>query len=114
MHETTVARCIVDEVERLIGDGTIPGKVQAVCVRVGRLSCVAPDSLETVFGFVARGTSLEGSTLRIEEAPARGACRSCGKEFEIAEADFLCPGCSSPEVDIRSGEELRIEAVEVE
>jgi Zn finger protein HypA/HybF involved in hydrogenase expression len=46
--------------------------------------------------------------------PTTGRCRDCGREFEIAEMDWTCPGCSSNSIQLVGGNELFIESIEVD
>jgi hydrogenase nickel incorporation protein HypA/HybF len=113
MHEASIAQSVIDAVERRIASGLIDGRVCGVFLRVGRLTAVVPENLTFMFGVLKAGTALEGAELAIEEVPVRGVCRACGAESEFESICFLCPGCGSPDVDLTSGRELVIDAVEV-
>lgn len=113
MHEASIARDVIETVEDRIARGQLSGKVEAVCLRVGRLTAVVPDNLRFMFRVLSEGTALEGARLEIEHVPVRGRCRDCKAEFEISEVYFRCPGCGSAEVEILSGSELMLDAVEV-
>jgi hydrogenase nickel incorporation protein HypA/HybF len=114
MHEAAVAQNIIDAVcERLEVD-RIPGRVQAVCLQVGKLTAVVPDNLRFMFQVLAVETPLEGVRLEIEQVPVRLSCRACGLCFEPEDVCFICRGCSSADVEIARGRELLIEALEVE
>ena len=75
MHELTVAQTIV----RTVADSAGRDRVTSVRVRVGALSGVLADALTFCYPLATRGTTLEGSTLVIDETPARGICRQCGR-----------------------------------
>ncbi len=114
MHEVSIAQNIINEIEDLISEGRIMGPVRSICLRIGQLTTVVHENLKFLFGILSRGTMLEGAQLKIEKVPIRAACRVCGNRFEISDARFLCAQCSSPEIEILSGREMEIEAVEVE
>ena len=108
MHELSITQSIVDTVTaRLDGE-----QVTAVRLEIGRLSGVVPDSVRFCFDIVAGGTQLEGATLHIVEPPGRIHCRSCAGESVLEDAIPLCP-CGSADVELLSGDELRIQSVEV-
>jgi hydrogenase nickel incorporation protein HypA/HybF len=109
MHELAITESMIAAVAERVG----PARVARVRLQVGQLAGVVPEALQFCFDVCARGTTLEGAALEIDEVPGRGRCRQCGAE--IAMASFLdgC-GCGSVELDLISGQELRIKNVETE
>ncbi len=113
MHEATVAQSIIDIVRSWRDGREDKPQIAAVFVRVGRLTCVVPDNLRFMFSALTEKTDLEQARLKIEVMPVRSTCRSCGAGFDIGEPRFVCGACGSEDVEIVSGEELTVEAVEV-
>lgn len=113
MHEVSLAREIVRLVEEELGKRGKP-RLVSVKLRIGKLTAVDPSALSFSFESVIEGSSLAGARLVIEEIPLRGRCRDCSCEFEIEEMIFLCPNCSSEDVDIISGQEFDLVSIEVE
>jgi len=113
MHEASIAQAIMGEIERQLDEGKILGRVQTVYLRIGQLTAVVTDNLRFMFEVIAKDTVFEGVELQIEDVPVRGVCRDCEAAFEIEELRFSCLQCGSGEVDIVSGRELMIEAVEI-
>ncbi len=114
MHEASIALSIIKAVEQQLAGGKIAGRVETVSVRVGRLTAVVPDNLKFLYGVLAEDTPLAGSSLEITMVPVRGTCRACGISVEIEEPCFLCSGCGSPDLELVSGRELELFAVEVD
>jgi hydrogenase nickel incorporation protein HypA/HybF len=110
MHELSVASAIVDTATRH-ADGR---RVTSVQLRVGHLRQVVPESLAFYFEHVARGTPCEGARLEQEVVPALLACDDCRYEWELDEAAFRCPLCSSGAVRVAGGDELEVESIEIE
>jgi hydrogenase nickel incorporation protein HypA/HybF len=108
MHELSVTQGIVDTISERMGDTRITG----VRLEIGRLSGVLPDQVRFCFDLVCAGTALDGAWLEIVEPRGMARCQSCGVEFEPLNVLALCP-CGSADVQIRSGQELRITALEV-
>ena len=108
VHELAIAESVVGAVVDKVGDGP----VLAVRLEVGRLSGVVPDSLLFCFEVVVNGTGLEGARLEIDEPPGRAYCRTCGDEFVLDDPIMLCP-CGSADLEVLSGQQLRILSVEV-
>ncbi len=110
MHELSLSSAIVNTVVKH-AEGR---PVTVVELRVGKLRQVIPDTLEFYFEFVARGTVCEGARLEQQLIEARLACNGCGHEWEIEIPAFRCPRCGGGDVEIVGGNELEVEAIEVE
>jgi hydrogenase nickel incorporation protein HypA/HybF len=110
MHELSIAEAIVDVVTRHAAGR----RVVKVEVRVGHLRQVVPDSLDFAFGLVTQGTALDGAELAIEHVPAVGCCRECCAESVMEGLPLCCARCGGLDVEVRAGEELLVEALELE
>lgn len=107
MHELAVTQGVVDTIlER------IDRKVTGVRLDIGRVSGILPDAVRFCFELACAGTRLEGAWLEIREPEARARCRDCADEFSPAWPVSSC-ACGSVDVELLSGRELRITAVEV-
>jgi hydrogenase nickel incorporation protein HypA/HybF len=110
MHELSIAASIADIVRRRAHGR----KVTRVDVAVGQLRQAAPSALSFGFELATMGTALQGAALRIRQVPVRGRCRCCGVEVEPESWPLACPECASWQLEISGGEELSVEAVEVD
>jgi hydrogenase nickel incorporation protein HypA/HybF len=110
MHELSIADAIVAVALANAGDR----QVVKVEVTVGRLRQVAPSALELAFALVAEGTAAEGAELVLEDVPVRVACRGCAAESRVDDFPLGCPRCGSLDADVVAGDELRVEALELE
>ena len=107
MHELAITSSVVDMVvERMAGR-----RVAAVHLQVGRLSGVVPDAMRFCWELATAGTLLEGAILDIADTPGAGHCRTCYADFGLEQPILLCP-CGSADVQIVSGQELRVISVE--
>jgi hydrogenase nickel incorporation protein HypA/HybF len=110
VHELSIAEAVV-----AVADRHAAGRrVEAVDVQVGALRQVVPSALEFAFEIVTQGTSLQGAELRIETVPAVGRCAACGAEGQLDWFPFACTACGSVDMELISGEELLVEAIEVD
>ena len=109
MHELALARGILAATERH-AEGR---RVRRIEVSVGALRQVVPSSLAFNIEILARGSICEGARLEQRLIPARLRC-ACGMEWELVELSFRCPRCGGTETAVTEGEELRVEAIEVE
>ena len=110
MHELAIA----DAVVRIARAHAAGRKVAKVELKVGYLRQVVPSALEFAFGLVAEGTELEGAELVIEAVPAAGRCRDCGAEGPFPLLPPACGECGSFDVEVGQGEELLVDALELE
>ena len=110
MHELSIADALVAIAARHAGDR----QVVRVEVKLGHLRQVVPQALEFAFGLVAAGTPVEGAELVMEIVPAAGRCRACGVEGELPAFPLLCPACGSADLELTRGEELLVDALELE
>jgi hydrogenase nickel incorporation protein HypA/HybF len=110
VHELAIADQIVSIAARH-ANGRPVSKVE---VKVGHLRQVVPSALEFAFELVAEGTSVDGARLELEVVPAAGICRDCGTESELSSFPLQCSRCGGFYVEVIRGEELLVEALELE
>lgn len=112
MHEMALTESIVEIVcDEARKQGF--GKVRVVRLQIGAFAHVAPDALRFCFDAVARGTVAEGASLDIVRLPGQAWCPDCGKIVRLDERFGPCPECGRPHPQMTSGDELRIEELEV-
>jgi hydrogenase nickel incorporation protein HypA/HybF len=110
MRETALAEGILSVVLDAAGDQP----VRKVDVRVGALQLVSPESLELSFQSASEGTLAQSAALRIQDVPARLRCKQCRVVTIVRQPPFQCERCSSASVEIVSGDEVLVDAVELE
>jgi hydrogenase nickel incorporation protein HypA/HybF len=110
LHELSLAEAIV----RIACEQAGRSRVSRVEVRVGRLRQIAPGALAFAFEAAAKGTPAEGAELSVEEGPLRIECRDCGEVTDVSDLPFACAACGGASVEVVAGDELVVEAVEVE
>jgi hydrogenase nickel incorporation protein HypA/HybF len=110
VHELSIAEAVVAVASRHAAGRPVRG----VEVKVGALRQVVPSALEFAFEIVTEDTTLEGAELRIESAPAVGRCSACGAIGQFDWFPFACEGCGSVDLELVSGEELLVEAIEID
>ena len=109
MHELSIADAIVS----IAADNARGRRVALVEVKIGRLRQVVPSALELAFELVAEGTPVEDAELKIEEVPVHVVCRGCGAESRVAVFPFACASCGGLDVEVESGDELLVDALEL-
>ena len=113
MHELSVVAGLFDILEEKARQaGAV--RVTAVTIRVGRLSGVVPDLLESAFDAYKKGTIAAEAALEVETPPLRVRCRSCGAEASTDEPLFACPACGAPGLEILEGMDIFLQKLEIE
>ncbi len=110
MHELSIATAVLNTACKHAGER----RVSVVAVRAGALRQVVGESLHFYFEIVARDTACDGARLALTEVEAQLRCSDCGHEWRPTLPAFRCPRCNSGSVDVRAGEELEVDYIEVE
>jgi hydrogenase nickel incorporation protein HypA/HybF len=113
MHELAVTQSILDIAlrhARTAGARRIVG----IHLRLGQLSSMVDDSVQFYWDIISADTPAQGAQLRFERVPAELCCLECGRIFRPGADTFDCPACSSPHVRVHSGDDLRVESIDVE
>jgi hydrogenase nickel incorporation protein HypA/HybF len=109
LHELSLCQAIIDSV-----DGHAKGRnVQRVTVRIGHLRQVVPDSLQFSWEILVDGTPLAGCELEIDHVPAVVECTACDRRTTLDLPVPMCGTCGAFDVELISGEEFLIVAMEV-
>src|SRR5215467_8675532 len=113
MHELSIAMSIVEMAEE---EAAARGyaQIQAVHLRLGRLSGVVKEALLSSYEIACASTILEGSHLLIEEVPVEIFCPSClGPRRVHSTQKICCPECGAPASQVVRGKELEVVALEI-
>jgi len=113
MHELSIALSIV-EMATEESNKRGGAKVDAVHLKLGRLSGVVKDALLFSWEIACQGTTLENSRLEITEIPVIVHCEICKTDRTLAEINnFSCPVCDAPTPEVTQGRELEVTALEI-
>jgi hydrogenase nickel incorporation protein HypA/HybF len=113
MHELSIAMSIVEMAEE---EAQLRGNVQiqAVHLRLGKLSGVVKDALLSSYEMACETTVLEGSRLVIEEIPVEIFCSKCQLQRPVHSIQFFCCAeCGTPSAEVVRGKELEVFALEI-
>jgi hydrogenase nickel incorporation protein HypA/HybF len=113
MHEMDIALQIVEIAQASIPPSMARAQVVSVYLRIGKLSAVVAESLGFCFKVLTQDTSLARAQLKIEQVPVTADCCSCGHTWVVDLPMFRCPQCESGNIEILSGRELEIKAIEL-
>ena len=89
-------------------------KVKTVWLEIGSLAAVETEALFFSFDVVCRNTIAEKAALEIITIPGSAWCMQCAKPIAVQQRYDCCPECSSYQLQITGGEEMKIKELEVE
>ena len=113
MHELSIALSIV-EMATEESNKRNGAKVDAVHLKLGKLSGVVADALLFSWEIACQGTRLQNSRLEITEIPVLVHCENCKTDRTLAEINnFSCPVCNTPTPEVLQGRELEVTALEI-
>ncbi len=113
MHEMAICDGIVRaSVETAEQAGA--SRINAIEVTIGELTEVIEGALQFAFEVVRTGTLAEEATLDVTFLPARSRCHECSATFTHGRFDAQCTQCGSYLVELVSGREMRIDAIDID
>ena len=113
MHEVTIAQELLGLIMQVARDHGAD-RVTSATVEIGELSSVQPRALDFAFEVVRAGTLAGECRLKVQTAPLVVRCARCEQEGRARREQLCCPGCGAAPVEVVSGRELRLVAIDVE
>lgn len=113
MHELSITHNLLDIVCDHAGRAGAT-KVTGVHLVIGDLSSIVDDSVQFYWNIISEETVAEEATLHFRRVPFQLECRECNILFEPTGESFTCVGCGSKRVRVGGGDDLRVEAIDVE
>ena len=113
MHEMALCESVVQILERQALAQQF-SRVISIRLAIGALASVEPEAMRFSFDAVARGTLAEGARLEIIYEPGSAWCMFCARAVEVKRRFEECPHCRNELLQLTSGDELRVNELEVE
>jgi hydrogenase nickel incorporation protein HypA/HybF len=113
MHEFSIAQSIVEILHDQMRNHRL-SRIESVRLRVGVLRSIEIGSLSFSFEALTAGSPLEGARLDVEEVPLEARCIQCSHQVRLSSWFDDCPRCGGPQMEIISGKELDIIAIDGE
>jgi hydrogenase nickel incorporation protein HypA/HybF len=111
MHEYSLMLALMERVEQEAASRRAVA-VHRVRIRIGELSGVEPDLLESAFSIVRERTICAHAAIEITRVPAQWECSRCQAPL-TAGALLQCAACGAP-ARLTRGDEILLEQVELE
>ncbi|MDL1911340.1 hydrogenase maturation nickel metallochaperone HypA [Chloroflexi bacterium CFX6] len=113
MHELSVTQSIL-KIALEHAEKADAKRVTDLHIVLGELSTMVDDSIQFYWDTIARDTIAAGATLHFRRVPAELQCMSCFKKYRPTEKELVCPHCGGVGAKIIAGEELFVEAIDIE
>jgi hydrogenase nickel incorporation protein HypA/HybF len=110
MHELSVTEALLELALQHAGTN----RIAAVHVVVGQLSSVVDESVQFYWDLISAGTPAAGAQLHFRRVPAVFRCADCRHEYTPGAEVLACPACGSVCVSLIRGDELYLEALDIE
>jgi hydrogenase nickel incorporation protein HypA/HybF len=112
MHEISLVRSIFSSLEAEFSKENL-NKLNAIYLRVGKLSNVEPLLMQSAFDAVKTAEEKFAEViLHIEVLPIEIFCENCRKRSAVDNYKFICQTCRQPNNNVVQGLELLINKVE--
>ena len=113
MHELSITQSLLDLSVRHAEQAGAQ-RVTGLNLVIGALSSFVDDSIQFYWEIISRGTLCEGAILHFHRIPAELACLNCGKSYRLDSELLPCPECHSSQVKITSGDDFRLDSIDIE
>jgi len=88
--------------------------VKTVWLEVGPLAGVEIEALRFGFDVVTANSLADGAKLEVIQTPGCAWCMQCEKNVAVKQRFDTCPECNGYQLQVTSGDEMRIKELEVE
>lgn len=112
MHEYSLVQALVERVEEEAAKRSAVA-VHRLTIRIGELSGVDPELLQTAYDTFREGTICARATLALERVAASWSCPRCGRRIATGAA-LRCAECGEPARLDEGGDALMLAHIEME
>jgi hydrogenase nickel incorporation protein HypA/HybF len=113
MHEMSVCESVLQILEQQAPVQNYQ-KVKVVWLEVGALAGVDINSLRFSFDAVMKNSIADQAKLEIIEINAQAWCFVCAQTVKVEQRYDVCPHCGTAQLQINTGDQLRIRELAVE
>ncbi len=110
MHEFSITQNLLD----IALKNTNSKRIVHVSLLIGPFSEEREESIRFYWRDLAKGTLGEGAKIDFQYTKAEMKCLECGGTFNLESDESLCIYCHSDRLELLSGDEVRLESIDVE
>lgn len=113
MHEYSIVQSLLESCEEHTRENEA-SKVTKVVVKIGVLSGVEPDLLQTAFDTFKEQTVCHEAEFIINVQKIEILCHDCNAKSTLEKHEFSCPNCESINLKVTDGEDMYLMSLEFE
>lgn len=110
MHELSLTQNILDVALKNAGNN----RIVRVNLLIGQFSDEREEAIRFYWDDLAKDTPAQSAELSFKWVNAEMQCLECNTVFQPAEETAVCPGCQSYRVKLLSGDDVRLDSIDVE
>ncbi|MDP1548002.1 MAG: hydrogenase maturation nickel metallochaperone HypA [Anaerolineales bacterium] len=110
MHELSLTQNLLEIALQNAGDK----RIVRVNLLMGELSDEREESIQFYWDDIAKGTLAEKAVLHFQRVQAEMKCLDCETVFHPTEIVAACPSCRSHRLTLVSGDDVKLESIDVE
>lgn len=110
MHEFSLTQNLLD----IALKNADSKRIVNVNLLIGPFSDEREESIRFYWRDLAKGTPGEGAQLNFQRVKAEMKCLACGATFNLEDEQSLCMYCQSDRLQLLSGDEVKLESIDVE
>ena len=110
MHELSLTRNILDYALKNAGKK----RILHVNLLIGQFSDDREESIQFYWSDLAKDTLARDAELHFQRVEAEMQCLECGTIFHPEEDTSMCPHCLSHRLKLLSGDDVRLDSIDVE
>jgi hydrogenase nickel incorporation protein HypA/HybF len=113
MHEYSIVQSLLESCEEHAKQNEAK-EVTKVVVKIGVLSGVEPELLETAFNTFKEKTICHNALFVMNVQDIVIECLDCQTTLTLSKREFTCPKCQSINIDVKEGEDMYLMSLEME
>lgn len=113
MHEYSIVQSLLESCEEHAKQNDAK-EITKVVVKIGVLSGVEPNLLETAFNTFKEKTVCHNAQFVVDIQQIVIECLDCQTTSTLSQREFTCPKCQSINIDVKEGEEMYLMSLEME
>ena len=110
MHEMSLTENLLDVTLENAG----AQKVINVNLLIGEFSHEREEAIQFYWDDLAKGTQAETAQLKFQRVDAEMKCLACETVFHPDDEAAFCPNCQSYRLNLISGDDVKLESIDVE
>jgi hydrogenase nickel incorporation protein HypA/HybF len=111
MHETSIVQNLFEIIDTISRENNLT-KIEKVTVSIGKMRMIVPEIFQFAFDAARKDSIAHNAVLNMILVPIKIRCAQCESESIVEDNTYICPVCSSIEVEVIDGDEILITSIE--